>query len=79
MLLAENNIRIFTKEECVGRGVTAIKGDTKLHFNSVMECAQYLLDNGETKSKSTSVIRSYISSVIHGRKKDYYGWVFIGE
>ena len=86
-----NCVVIATKADKISRGqyqkhISIIrkklqleKDEKVIHFNSVSDCADYLIANNITKSKTFQTVKQWVSDVANNRKESYYGWKFSKE
>lgn len=76
-----NGVKRFTAAEQISKPVIMYNKDTELEFNTVVECAQYLMDNNKTTSKKLRNVRQYITNSII-KNKSYLGYYYkynVGE
>ena len=78
-ILNEHGIKRYSQRIYNGQNILAQKDDTTLHFDSVSSCAEYLINNNITKSKTFQTVKQWVSDVANGRKESYYGWRFSKE
>ena len=78
-ILNEHGIKRYSQRIYNGQNILAQKDDTTLHFDSVSSCADYLINNNITKSKTFQTVKQWVSDVANGRKESYYGWKFSKE
>ena len=50
--------------------------ELNLTFNSLKDCAQWLLDNGYSKAKSMELARKSLSRALNGKRASYCGLHF---
>lgn len=68
-------IKRFTLAEQISKPVIMYNNKESLNFNTVVECAQYLIDQDKTKSSSLRNVRQYITRFIKNHKS-YLGYYF---
>lgn len=78
-ILNLNNVERFTQRQYNGQHIKAQKDNIELSFDSITECAEYLICNGITKSKKLQTVKQWVSDVANKRRKSYYGWIFSKE
>ena len=78
-ILNEHNIKRFSQRIYNGQRIIARKDEQVLHFDSISSCADYLIQNNITKSKTFQAVKQWVSDVANGRKDSYYGWNFSKE
>ncbi len=78
-ILNRNQVKRFGQRERNGQRIKAEKDGEILHFNSICDCADYLIENGFTKSKKLQTVKQWVSDVANNRREKYYGWKFYKE
>lgn len=78
-ILNKNHVKWYGRREVNAVRIAAQKDELTLHFNSIIECAEYFISNNLIKSKSIITVKGYICDVANNRKDSYYGWIFYKE
>lgn len=78
-ILNKHGIQRFGQRAYNGQKIKAEKDEKVIHFNSVSDCADYLIANNITKSKTFQTVKQWVSDVANNRKESYYGWKFSKE
>lgn len=78
-ILNNNNVHRFTQAEQKARIIIMEKEDIKLIFNNSSEAAQWIMDNGLTKSTEKRIVRQNVTSSIN-KGHNLYGYkIYYGE
>lgn len=82
-ILNKNNIPRFSQKEYNGQPVKCFKGEEEYSFNSLVDCAQFLINHDHNiRTKKIRTVKQYISDIVNHRAdkpKLYYGWNFCKE
>lgn len=78
-ILNKHGIQRFGQRAYNGQKIKAEKDEKVIHFNSISDCADYLIANNITKSKTFQTVKQWVSDVANNRKESYYGWKFSKE
>lgn len=78
-ILNKHRVKRFSQRVYHGQKIKAEKDGEILHFDSVSDCADYLISQNITKSKVFQTVKQWVSDVANNRKESYYGWNFSKE
>lgn len=82
-ILNAHNIPHFSQRQYNGQRVKCFKDGIEYSFDSIVDCAQFLIDNDPNiKTKKVHTAKQYISDIINNRPNKpttYYGWNFCKE
>ena len=78
-ILNKNNVERFSQRKYNGQKIRASKENVILHFDSIVDCAEYLIQHNITQSKKLQTVKQWVSDVANGRRELYYGWYFCKE
>lgn len=73
--LKNNNINLKDNSKNVPIKICMVINDKKIEFDSMLKCAEYIIENNLTKNKSVRGIRDSISRAIKNRS-EYLGYEF---
>lgn len=79
-ILSKHNISRFSQRQYNGQHVKAVKNNKEYLFDSIADCADFIIKQNGIKTNSVRTARQNISDYINGRKTtSYYGWSFYKE
>ena len=74
-ILNKHGVQRYKNRDFQGQKIKA-----EIHFDSIIECAEYLINHNIPKSTNIQTVKQYISDISNNRREgNYYGWSFSKE